>query len=216
MPKDRIVAKRPQSRTEELLNVITHGTGAVLAIAGCVVLIVFSAIKRNWISLMSSIVYGVSMVSLYGCSTLYHAVKNLRAKAVLRVFDLSAIFLLIAGTYTPFLLLGIRGAKGWILFSIIWIAAVVGIIFTASGSAWFEKWSAVYYLAIGWFAVIVMRPLVSTLSLSALLLLLLGGLCYSIGIPFLLSRFRYAHCIWHLFVLGGSALHFCSILPLIA
>ena len=216
MPKERITAKRPQSRTEEFFNTITHGAGALLALAGCVVMIVLAATRRNAMALLSAIVYGVSMVSLYGCSTLYHAVKNLHAKAVLRVFDLSAIFLLIAGTYTPFLLLGLRGLRGWVLFSVIWAAALLGILLTATGSVWFEKWSAFYYLGIGWLAIAVLRPLAGALPMPALLLLLGGGLCYSAGVPFLLSRFRYAHCIWHLFVIGGSALHFCSVLPLIA
>ena len=196
---------------EEVMNAATHGLGAMLAVAGGTLLIASSALQRDPYKLAGAIVYAVSLVALYLCSTLYHSIASPRAKEVLRVFDHCTIFLLIAGTYTPFTLVTLRESGGWLLFGAIWGAAAVGITLNAISLRRFEKLSLACYVAMGWAVVLHAGTLAAALSPAGLWLLVSGGLCYTGGILFYAIHKPYMHGIWHLFVLAGSVCHFLCI-----
>ncbi len=193
---------------EEVMNAVTHGVGALLAVAGGTLLIASSASQQDPYKLASSIVYGLSLAMLYLMSTLYHSIASPRAKAVLRVFDHCSIFLLIAGTYTPFTLVTLRQTGGWGLFGAIWGTAAVGIALNAISLRRFEKLSLLCYVVMGWAVVSQAGTLLSALSPGGLALLVAGGICYTGGILFYVLRRPYMHGIWHLFVLAGSVCHF--------
>ncbi len=193
---------------EEVMNAVTHGVGALLAVAGGTLLIASSASQQDPYKLASSIVYGLSLAMLYLMSTLYHSIASPRAKAVLRVFDHCSIFLLIAGTYTPFTLVTLRQTGGWGLFGAIWGTAVVGITLNAISLRRFEKLSLLCYVVMGWAVVFQAGTLLSALSPGGLALLVAGGICYTGGILFYVLRRPYMHGVWHLFVLAGSVCHF--------
>ncbi|MCO8194058.1 hemolysin III family protein [Anaerofustis sp. NSJ-163] len=198
---------------EEIFNSVSHGVGVFFAVAGCAVLIVLSAIYANMWAVIGSIIYGISMFSLYLASTLYHSFQNYRIKEIFRVFDHCTIFLLIAGTYTPFTLYTLRDSIGLPLFAIIWLSAIVGIVLNAINLKKFEKISLVLYLIMGWAVVFAIKPLVAAVSLLTLVLLILGGLMYTVGVIFYcLTKYKYMHSIWHLFVLAGTILHYFAIL----
>lgn len=197
---------------EEVMNAVTHGLGALLAVAGGTLLIASSALQGNPYKLAGSIVYGVSLTILYLMSTIYHSVASPGAKEVLRVFDHCSIFLLIAGTYTPFALVTLRESGGWILLGAIWGAAAVGITLNAVSLKRFEKLSLACYVAMGWAVVFQAGTLAAALSPAGLALLVAGGLCYTGGIAFYVRRKPYMHGVWHLFVLAGSVCHFLCIL----
>lgn len=197
---------------EEVMNAVTHGLGTILAAAGGTLLIASSASQGDPYKLGSSIVYGAALLVLYLMSTLYHSITGLRAKEVLRVFDHCSIFLLIAGSYTPFALVTLREAGGWVLFGAIWAAAVIGITLNAVSLKRFEKLSLVCYVVMGWAVVFQAGTLAAALSPAGLALLVAGGLCYTGGIVFYALRRPYMHGIWHLFVLAGSVCHFLCIL----
>lgn len=197
---------------EEVMNAVTHGVGALLAVAGGTLLIASSAAQRDPYKLAASIVFGISLVVLYLCSTLYHSIASPRAKEVLRVFDHCSIFLLIAGTYTPFTLVTLRESGGWPLFGAIWGAAAVGIALNAVSLRRFEKLSLACYVAMGWAVVLRAGALAAALSPAGLALLVAGGLCYTGGIVFYAIHRPYMHGIWHLFVLAGSVCHYLCIL----
>jgi hemolysin III len=201
------------SKGEEIANSITHGVGTALSIAGLAILTAFASVFGTVWHIVSCSIYGTTLILLYGASTLYHAIQHPRAKAILRTFDHSAIFLLIAGTYTPFTLVNLRGPWGWSLFCVIWGCAILGI---AINSFLMKKSSivaVVFYIAMGWAAAIGIKPLLSSVAPGGLILLLIGGLFYSIGTIFYVSRrLRYHHAIWHGFVLAGSIFHFFTIL----
>ena len=180
---------------EEVMNAVTHGVGALLAVAGGTLLIASDS-------------YGLSLAMLYLMSTLYHSIASPRAKAVLRVFDHCSIFLLIAGTYTPFTLVTLRQTGGWGLFGAIWGTAAVGIALNAISLRRFEKLSLLCYVVMGWAVVFQAGTLLSALSPGGLALLVAGGICYTGGILFYVLRRPYMHGIWHLFVLAGSVCHF--------
>ncbi|MCO6149154.1 hemolysin III family protein [Flavobacterium sp. NRK1] len=199
-------------KQEELWNVITHGTGAVLSVAAFILLTVFSAIKGTKMHLAASLVFGVSLVLLYSASTIYHAVYSLKWKRIFQKIDHLCIYVLIAGTYTPIALLGLKGAWGWSIFGIIWGFAIAGFIFKFSPLRRSEKLSLALYAIMGWLIIIAIKPLIENLAAGALYYLLGGGLCYTIGIYFFAKeKIPYNHTIWHLFVLSGSALHFFGI-----
>lgn len=199
-------------KQEELWNVITHGTGAVLSVAAFILLTVFSAIKGTKMHLAASLVFGVSLVLLYSASTIYHAVYSLKWKRIFQKIDHLCIYVLIAGTYTPIALLGLKGAWGWSIFGIIWGFAIAGFIFKFSPLRKSEKLSLALYAIMGWLIIIAIKPLIENLAAGALYYLLGGGLCYTIGIYFFAKeKIPYNHTIWHLFVLSGSALHFFGI-----
>ncbi len=191
---------------EEVMNAVTHGVGALLAVAGGTLLIASSASQQDPYKLASSIVYGLSLAMLYLMSTLYHSIASPRAKAVLRVFDHCSIFLLIAGTYTPFTLVTLRQTGGWGLFGAIWGTAAVGIALNAISLRRFEK--LLCYVVMGWAVVFQAGTLLSALSPGGLALLVAGGICYTGGILFYVLRRPYMHGVWHLFVLAGSVCHF--------
>ncbi len=197
---------------EELVNAITHGLGTILAVAGGTLLIASSALQRDPYKLASAIVYGASLTLLYLMSTIYHSIASPRAKEILRIFDHCSIFLLIAGTYTPFTLVTLRSHGGWLLFGAIWGAAAVGITLNAISLRRFEKLSLACYVAMGWAVVFQAGTLAAALSPAGLALLVAGGLCYTGGILFYAIKKPYMHGIWHLFVLAGSVCHFLCIL----
>lgn len=198
---------------EELANSITHAIGVALSLAALVILVVYAAMQGDGWKVVSFSIYGTTLVLLYTASTLYHSFSSERARHYLKIFDHSAIYLLIAGTYTPFLLVMIRGAWGWTLFGIIWGLAIVGIIFKLFFVHRFNVVSTIIYLLMGWLILIAFRPLITYVPENGLYWLLAGGLSYSFGVIFYLwKRIPYHHAIWHLFVLGGSICHFFAVL----
>ena len=199
-------------RLEEIANSITHGIGLLLSIAGFVVLLVFAILRGTPIHIIACSVYGATLICLYAASTLYHAVTSPRLKRALKIFDHASIYLLIAGTYTPFLLLNLRGAWGWSLFGVVWGLAFAGILFKFWFVDHFEFLSTAVYLAMGWLVIIAAKPVLTHVPTVTLLWVLAGGLLYSSGVIFYIwKRLPYSHVIWHLFVLAGSACHYIAI-----
>jgi hemolysin III len=193
---------------EEIANAVTHGVGAAAALAGAIVLVVLSALRGDPWSIVGTAVFGATMVLLYAASTLYHAVQRPAAKARLKVLDHCAIYLLIAGTYTPFTLVGLRGGWGWSLFGVIWGLAVAGVVFKLFFTGRFPRLSTAIYLGMGWMVVIAAGPMVQRLPGATLALLVAGGVAYTAGTFFYHSRrIPYAHAVWHLFVLAGTTFH---------
>jgi hemolysin III len=198
---------------EEIAHSIIHGIGAILAIAGLVILIVNAATLGSARQIVSCSIFGAALVLLYSASTLYHGIQHPKAKKVLRVIDHSSIYLLIAGTYTPFTLVNMQGTWGWSLFVIIWLAALLGIVLQFSPLRRFSSIRLILYVAMGWAALVAIKPLSASVPASALTLIVAGGLSYTVGIVFYLwHRLPYHHAIWHLFVLSGSALHYIAVL----
>jgi len=201
---------------EEIVNAITHGVGACLSIAALVVLVVIGALHGTVWHVVSYAIFGACMVILYTSSTIYHSLTNQKAKLLFQKFDHISIFLVIAGSYTPFCLITLRGWIGWTLFGVIWGCAVVGIVFKSIRIGKWELLSTVMYVLMGWMCVIAIKPLYNLLPSHAFLLLILGGVAYTIGaIFFTLDRIPYFHGIWHLFTLAGSTLHFFAVLGLV-
>ena len=199
-------------KKEELYNVITHGFGAILSFVALLLMIYYSAISGSGIAIASSLVFGISLILLYSASTVYHAVYKLKWKKICQRIDHLSIYLLIAGTYTPIALLGLKGAWGWSMFGVIWGMALIGFIFKFSSLRNNEKISLSLYALMGWAAIIAIKPMIENLSTGALTLIILGGLCYTLGIYFYAKdRKPFYHPIWHLFVLGGSIMHFCAV-----
>jgi hemolysin III len=195
-----------------LANTITHGVGALLAIAGAVYLIVASAHGSTWVVVSCSIFAG-TLVLVYLCSTLYHSLVRTRARHIFHVLDHGAIYLLIAGTYTPFTLVSLRGPVGWTLFGIVWALAIAGVIFKSFAVGQFQVASAAVYLFQGWIVIFAARPLMHAISPHGLAWICAGGLAYTFGIVFFaLDRIPYFHAAWHLFVLAGSVAHYFAIL----
>ena len=195
-----------------LANAITHGVGAAFAIAGAVFLILASRRGSAWV-VVSCSVFALTLVLVYLCSTLYHSLVRTRARHVFQILDHSSIYLLIAGTYTPFTLVSLRGPVGWALFGVVWTLAVAGVIFKSFAVDRFEVASALVYLLQGWFVVVAIRPLLHAITFNGVAWLGAGGLAYTVGIVFFaFDRFRYFHATWHLFVLAGSAFHYFAIL----
>jgi len=195
---------------EEVFNAMTHGFGALLAFAGLIVILVINQGEY----LFSLLTYGITLILLYMASTLYHSVRNPEIKKLLRKVDHMAIFVLIAGTYTPFCTIALTAESGLPLLVIVWSLAGAGIAVKIFFTGKFEFLSLVLYIAMGWVALIAIKPIYQSLPMSAFLLLMLGGVCYTGGIIFYVSKARYHHGIWHLFVLGGSIFHFFSVISL--
>lgn len=196
---------------EEIANAVSHGVGAALAVAGTVILLVMAQ-GDAW-KIVSSAIYGASMILLFTMSCLYHSLTNRTAKSVLRVFDHTSIFFLIAGTYTPFTLVTLRGWIGWIIFGLVWGAAIFGIILNVISIERFKKISMVCYVASGWCVVIAFVPLMQSMALPGIILLVLGGVAYTAGILFYRRKdIRFMHGIWHLFVVAGALLQYFCIL----
>ncbi len=201
------------SPREELANSITHGVGAVLAIGALAILTAYATLFGNTWHIVSCSIFGATLIVLYTTSTLYHSIRVPEAKTVLRVLDHAAIFLLIAGTYTPFLLVNIRGPWGWSLFGVVWTIALLGVIFQVSLLRRWPVASVGLYVGMGFLIIVAIKPLVAHLMAGGLRLLIAGGLAYILGLVFYgWRRLPYHHAVWHLFVLAGSTLHFFSIL----
>jgi hemolysin III len=198
---------------EEVANGVIHGVGTLLAIAGLVALDIFASQRGTAWHIVGCSIFGGCLILLYAASTLYHSVPYPRAKAVLRFFDHNAIFLLIAGTYTPLTLVNLRGPWGWSLFGAVWGLAILGITLRALLGSRPRALFVGLYILMGWLAVVAIKPLVDHLPTGGLVLLFGGGLAYTGGVGFYLwRRLPYHHAIWHGFVLAGSALHFFAIL----
>lgn len=201
------------TKKEEIVNAITHGIGVLLSITALVFLIIYSAKYGTAWHVTSFSIYGATMILLYVSSTLVHSFPEGKVKDLFEIFDHSAIYLFIAGTYTPFMLVVLNGPLGWTLLSIIWAIAIGGVIFKSFFVKKFMFISTVLYVVMGWLIVIAWNPLVATLPEAGVKLLVLGGILYTVGAVFYVWRgFLFHHAVWHLFVLAGSAAHFFAIL----
>lgn len=191
------------------MNAVTHGIGTALSLAGLIVLTIAAYSAGTVWHLVSFAIYGTSLVLLYLASTLYHSFRNEKVKYVFKICDHAAIYLLIAGTYTPFTLILLHGLLGWIVLSVIWTLAIIGVVLTIFFVARFKVLSTICYLIMGWLVIVAIQPLAAILPLQGLLWLIGGGLLYSVGSFFYLNRrIPYHHTVWHLFVMAGSAAHF--------
>lgn len=205
--------ERPQPSGEEIANSVSHGVGLVAALVAVPILIDAAVRRGGAAGIVGASVFAGTMVLLYLTSTLYHALPKNKAKRVFRVLDHGAIFLLIAGTYTPFTLGVLRGGWGWTLFGLVWGLAVLGIVLKTVGSVRIPWLSTCLYLGMGWLVLIAIRPLWLRMPLSGLAWLVAGGLAYTAGVAFFAAeRLRYSHFIWHLFVLTGTCCHFFAVL----
>ena len=197
---------------EEIFNSITHGIGTILSIAALVTLVILAVMKGDAWHVVSFTIYGSTLILLYLSSTLYHSFTNEKIKNLFARFDHAAIFLLIAGTYTPFLLTVLRGTLGWTLFGIIWGVAIAGVVIRSIYLTRFRKLMVALYLAMGWMFVVAVGPMIKNLPLTSIIFLFLGGIFYSVGVVFYMWRnLKYGHGIWHLFVLAGSIMHFFAV-----
>ena len=198
---------------EEIANSITHGIGILLAIAALCILIVFASRHGDAWHVVSVCVYATTLILLYTASTLYHSIQTQRLKGFLQNLDHSAIYLLIAGTYTPFTLVSLRGAWGWSLFGVVWGLAVLGIVLQFMPAKPRKAVSLMLYVGMGWSVVAAVKPLIQSVQTGGILFLVLGGLAYTMGIFFYVrDKMNYNHAIWHLFVLAGSIFHFFAVL----
>lgn len=207
-----------RNRLEEILNAVTHGFGAALSMVGLVALIIVAHLYGNFWHRVSFSIFGASLLLLYLASTLYHSFRNEKAKYIFKICDHAAIYLLIAGTYTPFCLVILQGALGWTIFGIIWGLALIGITQQILFVKRFKVFSTICYIAMGWLIIFFIEPIAAALPVAGILWLVAGGLLYTVGSFFYLWRkLSFNHVIWHLFVLGGSLCHFitifCFVLP---
>ena len=209
MSPDRVVSLRV-----EVANAVTHGVGLVLSLIGMPILILAALDRGERATVIGASVFGATLIALYAASTLYHAIPHPTLKQKLRVVDHAAIYLLIAGTYTPFTLGVLRGTWGWTLFGIVWTLAALGVLFkVVFGSGAMAKVSTAIYVAMGWVIIIAIKPLMASMEHAGLMLLVAGGLCYTGGVIFYVDRRRaWTHPVWHLFVMGGSICHYFAVL----
>ncbi len=209
----RVAGERPLSLGEEIANCLTHGVGLLASLVGVPLLVLAAAGRGDALLVVGCSVFAASLVAVYASSTLYHALPPSRAKEILRVLDHTAIYLLIAGTYTPFTLGVLRGALGWTLFGLVWSLAALGILLKTVFRMRYERAAMLLYVAMGWLAVVAIQPITAVMPFSGLLWLLAGGLLYTGGLAFYAwEQQRHSHTVWHLFVLGGSACHFFAVL----
>ncbi|MCJ7766271.1 MAG: hemolysin III family protein [Thiovulaceae bacterium] len=201
------------SLIEEIWHAISHGIGLALSIAGLTIMVTFAAMSGSVIAVVSSAIFGATLIILYGSSTLYHAITHHEIKQRFQQFDHASIYLLIAGSYTPITLVSLGGAWGWSIFALVWSIAVIGITITFVYPGRSEKLSLFLYITMGWIIVIAIKPLLENMESGGLWLLLAGGFSYSVGVLFYVwEKLPFNHAIWHLFVLGGSILHFFMVL----
>lgn len=205
--------RKHQTNTEEWFNAISHGITALAAIVGFVILVMLGNSSEKCCTLFSSMIYGLSLVSLYTFSTLYHGLRNEKAKRIFHILDHCGIYFLIAGTYTPVLLVSIGGTTGWVIFGVQWTIALIGIVMKIFYTGKFDKISTLIYAIMGWMIVIKWQELVHSIPSAALNLIIAGGISYTLGIVFYLidTRIKFSHFIWHLFVISGSLLHYIMI-----
>lgn len=200
------------SKKEEMAHAITHGLGAILSIAGLVLLIIYSSMSGEALSIVSVIIFGSSMLIMYVASTIVHSLPVGKWKDIFLIVDHASIYVFIAGSYTPFVLIQIHGGFGWTLFGIIWGLAAIGIVLKLFFVKRFIFLSTLFYIVMGWLIVIAWKPLTATMPTDGVTLLVIGGLFYTIGAVFYVWKMvPYHHVIWHLFVLGGSAFHFLAV-----
>jgi len=205
--------KRLYTVAEEIANAATHGAGLALSVVALVVLVVIASGRGDAWHIVSVAIYGSTLVLLYAASTFYHAIPARRAKAVFQVLDHAAIFLLIAGTYTPFTLVNLRGGWGWALFGTVWGLAVLGVVLESVAKLRVRILSHILYIGLGWLVAIAIKPLLSSVAFGGLVLLVAGGLAYTGGVVFYSwRRLTFNHAIWHVFVLAGSVCHFFAVL----
>lgn len=205
--------KRKYTLGEEIFSSVSHGVGACLSIAGTVVLLVFSVICGNALAVVSSAIYGASLIILYTMSTLYHSFTNEKLKHFFQIMDHNTIFLLIAGTYTPITLYILGGVTGWILFSVVWVASIIGITLNSINMEKAKIPSLICYIATGWVIIFAIKPLIAKVPFISALFLVLGGVIYTVGVVFyVIKKVKYFHPIWHIFTVLGSAFHYFSIL----
>ncbi len=205
---------RAYSKSEEVLSSVVHGVGVVLGIVGLVVLVVFSSMYKDAWAITGTAIFGVSIIVMYLASTLYHAITNEHIKPFLKKMDHIAIYYLIAGSYTPFLLVAMRSPTAWVIFGIIWTLAITGTILKlclkTNGA---KLWSVGMYVGMGWLIIAVIGKLIVVMPTNALVFLALGGLAYTLGVIFYVWKSKpYTHAIWHLFVLAGTIFHFFAVL----
>jgi len=213
MTKSVASKKRKQSVGEEIANSVSHGAAFLAAVAVTPVLVVSAVQRDSAAGIVGKSIFAFTMLLLYITSTLYHALARNKARQILQILDHSAIFLLIAGTYTPFTLGVLRGAWGWTLFGLVWGIAVVGVALKSIGGVRHQWLSTILYLAMGWLIIIAVKPLWLNMPSQGLFWLLAGGLAYTAGVGFYAAkRIRYAHFVWHLFVIAGTACHFIAVL----
>ncbi|HSW03718.1 PAQR family membrane homeostasis protein TrhA [Aquabacterium sp.] len=205
---------RPQTWGEELANAISHGIGFLLAVASMPILVVFAAQRGGAVNVVAASVFSATMIVLYLISALYHAVPEGQAKRWLNRLDHAAIYVFIAGSYTPFVLGVLRGGWGWSLFGVVWTCAVLGVAAKLLDRLKHPLWSTGLYVAMGWVAVVAVQPMFERMATAGLAWLVAGGLCYTAGaVVFLFdARIRFAHFVWHLFVMAGSTCHFFAAL----
>lgn len=206
--------ERTQSLGEEIANSVSHGVGLLAAVAAVPVLVVAAVERGGAAGIVGASIFAATMVLLYLTSTLYHALPRNRAKRVFRILDHGAIYLLITGTYTPFTLGVLRGTWGWTLFGLVWGLALAGVVLKAVGGVRYPTLSTCLYLAMGWLALIAVKPLWLHVPMWGLFWLLAGGIAYTMGVAFFAAdkRVRYSHFVWHLFVIAGTACHFIAVL----
>jgi hemolysin III len=204
---------RPPSFAEEIANSVTHGLGLAASLVGLPVLVLAAAGRGDALAVAGASVFGATLVALYAASTTYHAWPPSRTRQRLRVLDHAAIYLLIAGTYTPFTLGVLRGAWGWTLFGIVWSLAALGVVAKLVLGIRHPRLSTGVYVAMGWLGIVAIRPMMEQMPAAGLTWILAGGLLYTAGVAFYAwERLRYGHAVWHLFVLGGSTCHFVAVL----
>ena len=200
------------SEIEERVNIISHGIGFIASIVGAVLLLIKSYHIDDPKHLLSYIIYSIGLITLFGASTLYHSTQNLRWRRRFNVFDHAAIFLMIAGSYTPFTLISLNGALGWSIFGIVWSVAFIGVVLKLFFTGRYKKLSTLMYILMGWMILFFISPLTAALPTPALVLLIVGGVLYSTGAVFFsLEKIKFNHAIFHFFVLAGSVTHFLSI-----
>jgi hemolysin III len=213
MTKASASREHTQSPGEEIANTVSHAVGLLAAVVATPVLVVSAVRHGGTARITGAVVFAAAMVLLYLTSTLYHALPRNRAKRVFQILDHAAIFLMIAGTYTPFTLVVLRGGWGWTLFGLVWGLALVGIVLTATGGIRYPKLTTSLYLAMGWLIVVAIRPLWLRMPSEGLLWLMGGGIAYTVGVVFYAAkRVPYFHFVWHLFVIAGTACHFIAVL----
>lgn len=198
---------------EEVAHSVTHGLGLLLSLWGLTILVAAASLRGDVWHIVGCSIFGTTLVLLYAASTLYHATPGSRAKRVFQRFDHAAIFLLIAGTYTPFTLVSLRGGWGWTLLALVWALAILGIVLQVTVPSWAKRISVPLYLAMGWLGVFAAEPLARSVHPDGLTLLILGGVTYTLGVIFYAwRRLPYNHAVWHVFVMAGSVCHFSCVL----
>ena len=208
------VKKRFELQTlgEEIANSVSHGLGALLAIAGAVIVIIQACLHSDAMGIVGACIYGASLIILYTISTLYHSITNPTAKSIFRIFDHCSIFILILGTYTPVCFTVLRGKIGWIMFGINTLCTIIGIVFNSIDMKRWQKLSMTLYIIMGWLIIMSFKSVVAAVPLKGVILLVAGGVAYTLGIIFFALKKKYMHFIWHIFVLAGSVLQYFFVL----